>query len=78
VSGCGECRGECGEDKKFFHSVGWWLKVPCKGRSGMARSQIGGFKWQCLAFLFEPFKELKLPLDLRNQPLAGNLKIGVF
>ena len=78
VSGCGECRGECGEDKEFFHSVGGWLKVRGKGSKGVKGCQIGGIENQCLAFLFEPFKELELPLDPRNQPLAGNLKIGVF
>lgn len=66
VSGCGECRGECGEDKEFFHSVGGWLKFRGKVRKGVKGCQIGGIENQYFAFLFEPFKELELPFIPRN------------
>jgi hypothetical protein len=54
------------------------LKVRGKCRDRAKQCQIGGIENQCFAFLFEPFKELESPLDPRNRPLAGNLKIGVF
>lgn len=78
VGGCGEGRGECGEDKEFFHSVGWWLKVRGKRRVEMVACQIGGLGNQYFAIQFLPFKELELPFIPRNRPLAGNVRIGVF
>ena len=49
LGGCGECRGDCGEDKEFFHSVGCWLKVRGKCMDRGKRRQIGAIENQCFA-----------------------------
>lgn len=64
VSGCGECRGECGEDKEFFHRVGWWLKVRGKCMDREKRRQIGSVENQCFKIYFSPLKVGFLPLTL--------------
>ena len=64
VGGCGECRGECGEDKEFFHRVGWWLKVQGKCMDREKRRQIGGIENQCFKYMFSPLKAGFLPLTL--------------
>ena len=49
VGGCGEGRGECGEDEEFFHSGGWWLKVRWQCMDRESRRQIGGIENQYVA-----------------------------
>ena len=64
VSGCGECRGECGEDKEFFHRVGCWLKVRGKCMDRAKQRQIRGLENQCFKYMFSPLKVGFLPLTL--------------
>ena len=64
VSGCGECRGECGEDSEFFHRGSWWLKVRGKYMDRAKRRQIRGFENQCFKIYFPLLKAGFLPLTL--------------